>query len=170
MRYPASEKLEVICLAEQSHLPVRRTLEKLGSQAAKFYRRYDRFQSGVPAAREDKSPKPRGVWNRIPDAIRGRIAQVAPDKPELSPREPATRFADKANYCVSGASVYRLLKARDLCAGPTDIVMKAADEFNDKTTLLNELWQTDFGVPRQAACEVEDGPPQSACRSRLQPR
>src|ERR1700730_5759196 len=30
MRYPACEKLEIIQLVEQSHLPVRRTLEKLG--------------------------------------------------------------------------------------------------------------------------------------------
>jgi hypothetical protein len=30
MRYPASEKLEIIRLVEQSHLPVKRTLEKLG--------------------------------------------------------------------------------------------------------------------------------------------
>jgi len=33
MRYPASEKLEIIRLVEQSHLPVRRTLEKLGIQS-----------------------------------------------------------------------------------------------------------------------------------------
>ena len=30
MRYPADEKLEIIRLVEQSVLPVRRTLEKLG--------------------------------------------------------------------------------------------------------------------------------------------
>ncbi len=30
MRYPASEKLEIIRIVEQSHLPVTRTLEKLG--------------------------------------------------------------------------------------------------------------------------------------------
>ena len=30
MRYPASEKLEIIRLVEQSPLPVRRTLTKLG--------------------------------------------------------------------------------------------------------------------------------------------
>ena len=30
MRYAASEKLEIIRLVEQSHLPVRETLEKLG--------------------------------------------------------------------------------------------------------------------------------------------
>ena len=30
MRYPAAEKLEIIRLVEQSRLPVRRTLDKLG--------------------------------------------------------------------------------------------------------------------------------------------
>ena len=30
MRYPASEKLEIIRLVEQSHLPARRVLQQLG--------------------------------------------------------------------------------------------------------------------------------------------
>jgi putative transposase len=30
MRYSASDKIEIIRLVEQSHLPARRTLEKLG--------------------------------------------------------------------------------------------------------------------------------------------
>jgi len=30
MRYPASEKLEIIRLVEGSHLPTKRTLDKLG--------------------------------------------------------------------------------------------------------------------------------------------
>ena len=37
MRYVASEKLEIIRLVEQSHLPVRETLEKLGVSWATFY-------------------------------------------------------------------------------------------------------------------------------------
>ena len=45
---------------------------------------------------------------------------------------------------VSEASVYRLLKVHDLIASPAFIVMKAADEFKDKTTAPNQLWQTDF--------------------------
>jgi hypothetical protein len=32
----------------------------------------------------------------------------------------------------------------DLITSPTFIVMKAADEFKDKTTAPNQLWQTDF--------------------------
>ncbi len=144
MRYPASEKLEIIRLVEQSHLPVRRTLAKLGIQPAQFYRWYDRLQTGGPEALEDKSPRPRRVWNRIPDAIRERIVQLALDEPELSPRELATRFTDTAYYFVSEASVYRLLKAHDLITSPAYIVVKAADEFKDKTTAPNQLWQTDF--------------------------
>jgi putative transposase len=34
MRYPASEKLEIIHLVEQSALPVRRTLEKIAGSSS----------------------------------------------------------------------------------------------------------------------------------------
>ena len=118
MRYPASEKLEIIRLVEQSHLPARRTLEKLGVSRATFYRWCDLYQTGGPEALEDRSPRPDRVWNRIPDDVRGQIVQLALDEPELSPRELATRFTDTKNYFVSEASVYRLLKEHDLIASP----------------------------------------------------
>jgi hypothetical protein len=69
---------------------------------------------------------------------------MALEQPELSPRELATRFTDTNSYYVSESSVYRLLKAQDLIASPAFIVIKAADEFKDKTTAPNQLWQTDF--------------------------
>ncbi len=144
MRYPASEKAEIIRLVEQSALPVNRTLEKLGIPRATFYRWYDLYQSGGPEALDDRSPRPDRVWNRIPDDIRERIVQLALDEPGLSPRELAVRFTDTEKYFVSEASLYRLLKAHDLIASPAFIVMKAADEFKDKTTAPNQLWQTDF--------------------------
>ena len=77
MRYPASEKLEIIRLVEQSHLPARRTLEKLGVSRTTFYRWCDLYQSGGPEALEDRSPRPDRVWNRIPDNVRGQIVQLA---------------------------------------------------------------------------------------------
>jgi len=46
MRYPASEKAEIIALVEQSHLPAKRTLDKLGIPRATFYRWYDRYRAG----------------------------------------------------------------------------------------------------------------------------
>ena len=144
MRYPASEKLEIIRVVEQSHLPVRHTLEKLGIPRATFYRWYDLYQTGGPEALDDRSSRPDRVWNRIPDDVCERIRPLALDEPALSPRELAVRFTDTESYFVSEASVYRLLKALDLIASPAFIVMKAADEFRDKTTAPNQLWQTDF--------------------------
>jgi putative transposase len=64
--------------------------------------------------------------------------------PELSPRELAVRFRDTENYFVSEASVYLLLKPRNLITSPAFIVIKAADEFRDKTTAINQLRQTAF--------------------------
>ena len=111
MRYHASDKTEIIRLVEQSHLPARRTLEKLGIPRSSFYRWYDRHQRGGPEALADRPSRPDRVWNRIPEAIRRQIVDLALDQPELSPREPAVRFTDKKQYFVSEASVYRLLKA-----------------------------------------------------------
>ena len=54
------------------------------------------------------------------------------------------RFTDEKKYFVSEASVYRLLKAQDLITSPAYIVIKAAEEFKDKTTAPNQLWQTDY--------------------------
>ena len=92
MRYPASEKLEIIRLVEQSHLPVKQTLARLGIPRATFYRWYDLYQTGGPEALDDRSPRPDRVWNRIPDDVRERIRLLALDEPELSPRELAVRF------------------------------------------------------------------------------
>src|SRR6478736_6630314 len=82
--------------------------------------------------------------NRMPQAVRDSVIELALDEPALSPRELAARFTDTRSYFISEASVYRLLKARDLIASPAFIVIKAADSFKDKTTAPNQLWQTDF--------------------------
>jgi len=144
MRYPASEKLEIIRLVEQSHLPARQTLDRLGVPRTTFYRWYDKYLSDGVDGLEDRSPKPSKVWNRIPDDIRDQIVDLALEESELSPRELAVRFTDTKSYFVSEASVYRLLKAHDLITSPAFIVIKAASEFKDKTTAINQMWQTDF--------------------------
>jgi transposase InsO family protein len=144
MRYPASEKLEIIQLVEQSHLPVRRTLRQLGIPPSTFYRWYDLYQAGGPGALEDRSSRPGRIWNRIPDEVQAQILDLALCEAELSPRELAVRFTDTRGYFVSEASVYRLLKAHDLITSPAFVVIKASDAFRDKTTRPNQLWQTDF--------------------------
>ena len=144
MRYPASEKLEIIRIVEQSHLPAKRTLDGLGIARRTFYRWYDRFLEGGPEALEDRPSAPSRVWNRIPPDIHDQIIELALEQSELSPRELAVRFTDERRYFVSEATVYRRLKAHDLITSPAYVVIKAADQFHTKTTRPNEMWQTDF--------------------------
>ncbi len=138
------ENAEIIRLVETSHLPARRTLDKLGIPRATFYRWYDRYLSGGVEALTDYRSRPDRVWDRIPDPIRAEIVELALREIELSRRELVVRFTDEQSYFVSEASVYRLLKAQDVITSPAYIVIKAASEFKDKTTAPNQLWQTDF--------------------------
>ena len=144
MRYAASEKLEIIRLVEGSHLSARQTLSKLGIPRTTFYRWYDRYLQRGEAGLQDQSPKPGHVWNSIPDEVRRKVVKLALKETELSPRELAVTFTDTESYFVSESSVYRALKAHDLITSPAYIVLKAANEFKDKTTAINQLWQTDF--------------------------
>jgi putative transposase len=61
MRYPASEKAEIIQLVEQSQLPAKRTLDKLGIPRATFYRWYERYlEGGIEGLAEHRSSPDRG--------------------------------------------------------------------------------------------------------------
>ena len=77
MRYPGSEKLEIIRLVEGSHLPVNRTLEKLGVSRPTFYRWCDLYQRFGEDGLEDRRSGPGRVWNRIPDEVRGQLIDLA---------------------------------------------------------------------------------------------
>ena len=110
MRYPASEKLEIIRLVEQSHQPVKKTLEQIGVSRPTFYRWYDLYRRFGEAGLEDRRGGSGRVWNRIPNEVRQQVLEMA----------------------------------LDLITSPAFIVMKAADEFREKTTAPNQLWQTDF--------------------------
>ena len=144
MRYAASEKLEIIRLVEESHLSARRTLAKLGIPRTTFYRWYYRYLQRGEAGLADQSPKPKHVLNRVPDEVKRKVVKPALQETELSPGELAVTFTDQERYFVSESTVYRTLKAHDLITGPAFVVLKAADEFQHKTTGINQLWQTDF--------------------------
>ena len=144
MRYSASEKFEIIELGEQSSLSIRQTLAPIGIPKSTFYEWYSRYQEGGIEALEDGKPRPRRIWNKIPDKIRTAIIDLALAEPDLSPRELAVNFTDTNGSFVSEASVYRLLKDHGLITSPAFILMKAADCFANPTTAPNQLWQTDF--------------------------
>ncbi len=102
-----SEKLEIIRLVEQSHLPTKRTIDKLGIPRTTFYRWYDKYLIGGIDALKDRSPKPLHVWNRIPDDVRQQIVDLALEETELSPRELARAWEGAvyrytAIFCIRG--------------------------------------------------------------------
>jgi len=144
MRYPASEKLEIIHTVEHSHLPTKKTLDMLGIPRSTYYRWYDLYLDGGLDGLADRSPRPNSVWNRIPEKVRVDFIEFALDHEALASRELAIKYTDEKRYFISESSAYRILKAADLITAPSHVVIKAAAEFHDKTVAINEMWQTDF--------------------------
>ncbi len=144
MRYAATEKQEIIRTVEESSLGIARTLRQLNIPKSTFYHWYDRFLTGGVEALEDRKPTSPTSWNTVPEEQRQALLELALEQPELSPRELAVRFTDTRQYFISEATVYRILKEHDLVTSPAWIVLKAADQFDQPTTAINQLWQTDF--------------------------
>jgi putative transposase len=144
MRYSASEKYEIIQLVHNSDLSVRQTLVRLDLHKSTFYHWLQRYQEQGFDGLTDKKPLPKTIWNKITQEHREAIIELALDQPELSPRELAVRYTDDNAYFVSESTVYRLLKEQDLITSPAYILMTAGDRFQQPSTRVNELWQTDF--------------------------
>ena len=109
-----------------------------------FYRWYDRYLQRGEAGLEDQPPKPSMSGNCVADEVKRKIARLASNETELSPRELAVTFTDQQRYFVSEPTVYSTLKALDLITSPAFIALKVPNVFKHKATAINQLWQTDF--------------------------
>ena len=143
-RSSAAEKMEIIRIVEESGLPVKQTLAELDIPQSTFYRWYDRYREAGYDGLVDRQPQQHQFWNRIPQAVREQVVQIALEHPEQSPRELAWHITDHQGYFISESSVYRILKSFDLITSPAFILLKASDKFPHPTQRVNELWQTDF--------------------------
>ena len=104
MRYPASEKLEIIRLVEQSQLPVKRTLREARHRQGDLLplvRPVSERRAGGP--RRSLAPAGSGLEPH-PGGVRERIKNLALDEPALSPRELAVRFTDEKRIMAVNAS------------------------------------------------------------------
>ncbi len=143
-RFTQSEKMEIIQIVQESEIGANRTLRELGIHKSTYYQWYGRYQSD---GYDGLAPKKRTVkshWNRIPDSHRQKVLEVALDLPEMSPRELAFHITDNMSFFISESSVYSILKSRGLITSPAHLLMRAGNEFKDKTTRINQMWQTDF--------------------------
>lgn len=144
MHYSQNEKYEIIRLVEQSDLGVIRTLKQLNINKTTFYNWYNKYLENGYDGLARKPSKREGTWNRINNADRDKVVEIALEKPELSPRELAWHITDNYKYYISESSVYRILKENGLITIPSFRIMSASDSFHDKTTAVNQMWQTDF--------------------------
>jgi transposase-like protein len=143
MRYSASEKFEIIELVERLSLSIPRTLAPIGIPRSTFYDWYSRYQEGGIEALEDGKPRPRRIWNKLPDKIETAIVNLALEEPDLSPRELAVNF-----------TVVKVLHRPRLLSdnGPSYVSSELGE------------WLDDNGI--SGRCEVRSPP----CRRLLIPR
>jgi len=144
MRFTQDEKFEIIRMVSRSDLSANRTLKEIGLQKRTYYNWYNRYLEDGYEGLAPRTKNPRKTWNKIQQKERNKVVEEALDHPELSSRELAFHIVDKHKWFISESSVYRILKAHGLITAPSHIVLAAANEFKDKTTRVNEMWQTDF--------------------------
>ena len=123
MRHTQAEKMEVIRLVEDSSLSIRRTLEEFGIAHSTFYKWYYRYCEYGYDGLADRKPAPRKFWNKIPQAVKDQVVEIALERPEQSSRELAWHITDSYGYYISESSVYRILKSHDLITSPAYILI-----------------------------------------------
>jgi len=144
MRQSQAERMEIIQLVENSELSIRKTLAELEVPRSTFYDWYRRYQKDGYDGLADQKTGPRQFWNQIPESVQEQVVELALAQPEKSSRQLAWQFTDDQEYYVSESSVYRILKSFDLVQSPAFLMVTAKDKFENPTTKVNELWQTDF--------------------------
>lgn len=144
MHYSQREKYEIIRMVEQSDLGVIRTLRELKVNKTTFYKWYNDYLEKGYDGLARKQSKLKTSWNTINPSDRDKVVEIALEKPELSSRELAWHITDTYRYYISESSVYRILKSNGLITTPSFRIMSASDSFHDKTTTVNQMWQTDF--------------------------
>ncbi len=144
MRFTQSDKYEIILLVEKSELSLTKTLAELGIHKSTFYNWYNVYLLHGYDGLADKPKNRKQYWNAILEEEKQLIIETALDYPERSSREIAFLFTDMHKRFVSESSVYRILKTQGLVTPPVYDLIRASNEFKDKTSRVNEMWQTDF--------------------------
>jgi transposase InsO family protein len=144
MRHSQSEKLEIIRVVEDSAIGVKRTLQELDVNRSTFYGWYDRYLKRGAEGLTDRTSHRRQFWNAIPPWVKAKVVDTALEHLDKSPRELACHLTDTQKSFISESSVYRILKLNGLITSPAYTVLSAKDKFDQPTTRINQLWQTDF--------------------------
>ena len=144
MRLTAAEKYEIIQMVTTSEIGVKQTLDTFGIPRSTFYKWYQKYLTDGYDGLKQGNRTSRRQWNSIPEEQKDLVVELALEHTELSSRELAHKITDEQGIFLSESSVYRILKNRDLIPAPNHILISAANEFEDKTKFVHQMWQTDF--------------------------
>ena len=109
-----------------------------------FYDWYRRCRAGGPDALVVKPSHQRRFWNAIPPLVSKKTVEPALEHLDKSPWELAWHLTDTQGYFISESSMYRIRTLNSLVTGPAYTLLSAKDKFDQPTTRVNQLWQTDF--------------------------
>jgi len=99
----------------------------------------------VDAAKDPSDDEPCHVrtWNQLLPSQVNKIIEYATFYPELSCREIGLNITDHEGFSVSESTVYRKLRERGLVRKPDTRSFFVSEEFDIRTTEINQLWHID---------------------------
>jgi len=139
----AEQKLQIIEQVQQSELPKRVALKRLGIAPSTYYRWRRAYERLGKRGLQDRSCGPQLVWNRILAEERDTVIEQALKYPEESVRQIACLVTDTSGFSVSESTVYRVLKAKGLIQGYEVKGFPASTQYSYKPQRINEQWQID---------------------------
>jgi len=138
-----NEKLKFIRLIESSQMGISEALAQYSVPRSTYYRWKRKLKTQGIKGLEDDKPHRARIWNQLLPQQVDTILEYATFFPELSSREISLYITDNEGFSVSESTVYRRLKERGLIREPTIRTFPASQEFCQKTTGINQLWQMD---------------------------
>jgi putative transposase len=138
-----NEKLKFIRLIERSQMSISDALARYDVPRRSYYRWKRKLKTLGRQGLEDDKPHRARTWNQLLPWQVDKVLEYATFFPELSCREISLYITDREGFSVSESTVYRRLKERGLIREPTMRTFPASQEFCQKTTGINQLWQMD---------------------------
>ncbi|MBN2543348.1 transposase [bacterium] len=139
-RFSAEEKIRVILEGLRGMIPVTELCRREGIPAAAYYRWRRKYRDEGLMVR---SPLPAYSWNKLLDEEADKILEIADLHPDWPSRQIAHYISDHCGFTVSKATVFRVLKRKDLISSRTVKTFPASSEYKVKTKRVNEQWQID---------------------------
>ena len=135
---------ETTQLVGKSDLGISRILKELKVNKTTFCNGSNAYLEYGHEGLVRKHSRSNGTWSKINSQDRDKLVEITLEKPTLSSRELVWYITDHYNYYISKSRVYRILKAKDLTTTSSFKIMSASHRFHDKTTAVDQIWQTDF--------------------------